>query len=47
MEKHGVTHFCGAPIVMNLLLHASQEHKRGKVDGWMDDVPGCFQIARI
>ncbi|EWM28443.1 amp-dependent synthetase and ligase [Nannochloropsis gaditana] len=28
MAKYNVSHFCGAPILMNLLLSASQEHKR-------------------
>lgn len=30
IEQHRVTHFGGAPIVMNLLLNAADEHKRGK-----------------
>lgn len=29
IEKHKVTHFGGAPIVMNMLLNAAEEHKRG------------------
>ncbi|KAM3568621.1 hypothetical protein VYU27_009257, partial [Nannochloropsis oceanica] len=28
MDIHRVTHFCGAPILMTLLLNASHEHKR-------------------
>lgn len=29
IEQHKVTHFGGAPIVMNMLLNAAEEHKRG------------------
>ncbi len=25
MQVHGVTHMCGAPIVMNMLVNASRE----------------------
>jgi fatty-acyl-CoA synthase len=28
IEKHGVTHMCGAPIVLNMLVHAPEEVKR-------------------
>ncbi|MEA2839816.1 MAG: 3-(methylthio)propionyl---CoA ligase [Methylobacteriaceae bacterium] len=28
MQKHGVTHLCGAPIVMSILLNASESEKR-------------------
>ena len=28
IERHGVTHMCGAPIVMNTLIHAPAEVKR-------------------
>jgi fatty-acyl-CoA synthase len=28
MAKHGVTHLCGAPIVMSILLNASESEKR-------------------
>ena len=28
IEEHGVTHMCGAPVVLNLLLHAPDEAKR-------------------
>ncbi|MDO6962812.1 acyl-CoA synthetase [Rhizobium alvei] len=28
IEKHGVTHMCGAPIVMSIILNASSEEKR-------------------
>ncbi|MCH7930165.1 MAG: acyl-CoA synthetase [Proteobacteria bacterium] len=27
IERHGVTHMCGAPIVLNTLIHAPDEHK--------------------
>jgi fatty-acyl-CoA synthase len=29
IRDHGVTHFCGAPIVLNLLIHAPEEERRG------------------
>jgi fatty-acyl-CoA synthase len=32
IERHGVTHLCGAPIVMNMLLHARQEKLKRPVD---------------
>ncbi len=28
VEEHGVTHMCGAPIVLNMLVHAPEEAKR-------------------
>jgi len=28
IEEHGVTHMCGAPVVLNLLLHAPESVKR-------------------
>ena len=28
IERHGVTHMCGAPIVLNMLVHAPDEAKR-------------------
>ena len=28
IEEHGVTHMCGAPVVLNLLLHAPESAKR-------------------
>jgi fatty-acyl-CoA synthase len=28
IERHGVTHMCGAPIVLNMLVHAPEEAKR-------------------
>ncbi|GAB4351198.1 MAG: acyl-CoA synthetase [Gammaproteobacteria bacterium] len=28
IEEHGVTHLCGAPIVLNMLVHAPEEQKR-------------------
>ena len=28
ISEHGVTHFCGAPIVLNSLLNAPEEHRR-------------------
>jgi len=28
IAEHGVTHLCGAPIVMNLLIHAAPDEKR-------------------
>src|SRR5215467_9439396 len=28
IAEHGVTHLCGAPIVMNLLVHATQEQRK-------------------
>ncbi len=28
IERHGVTHLCGAPIVLNMLVHAPDEAKR-------------------
>lgn len=28
ISEHGVTHMCGAPIVLNMLVHAPDEHKR-------------------
>ena len=28
IEEHGVTHMCGAPVVLNLLLHAPDEARR-------------------
>ncbi len=28
IERHGVTHLCGAPIVLNMLVHAPAEAKR-------------------
>ena len=28
IEEHGVTHMCGAPIVLNLLVHAPESVKR-------------------
>ncbi|HEX2114941.1 MAG TPA: acyl-CoA synthetase [Alphaproteobacteria bacterium] len=35
IREHGVTHFCGAPIVLNLLINAPEEERRvmkGKVE---------------
>jgi fatty-acyl-CoA synthase len=29
MREHGVTHFCGAPIVHSMLINAPEEQKRG------------------
>jgi fatty-acyl-CoA synthase len=29
IRDHGVTHLCGAPIVLNLLIHAPEEERRG------------------
>jgi fatty-acyl-CoA synthase len=29
IAEHGVTHMCGAPIVLNLLVHAPEQIKRG------------------
>ena len=26
--QHGVTHFCGAPVILNMLIHAPEEAKR-------------------
>ncbi|MEE8273288.1 MAG: AMP-binding protein, partial [Alphaproteobacteria bacterium] len=28
IERHGVTHFCGAPVVLNMLINAPEEDKR-------------------
>ena len=28
IAEHGVTHFCGAPIIMNMLIHAKPEERR-------------------
>jgi fatty-acyl-CoA synthase len=28
IQRHGVTHLCGAPVVLNLLIHAPDEAKR-------------------
>ncbi|MEE8274052.1 MAG: AMP-binding protein, partial [Alphaproteobacteria bacterium] len=28
IERHGVTHFCGAPVVLNMLINAAEEDKR-------------------
>ncbi len=27
LEEHGVTHMCGAPVVLNMLVHAPAEHR--------------------
>jgi fatty-acyl-CoA synthase len=35
IEQHKVTHFGGAPIVMNMLLNAADEHKRGTTTSHM------------
>jgi fatty-acyl-CoA synthase len=35
IREHGVTHFCGAPIILNLLINAPEEERRvlsGKVE---------------
>jgi len=32
IERHGVTHLCGAPVVMNLLLNARNEALRRRVE---------------
>ena len=29
IREHGVTHFCGAPIVLNMLINAPEEWRRG------------------
>jgi fatty-acyl-CoA synthase len=29
IREHGVTHFCGAPIVLNLLIHAPEDERVG------------------
>lgn len=28
IDRHGVTHFCGAPIILNFLINADEEHIR-------------------
>ena len=30
MAEHGVTHLCGAPIVMSTLLNADRDRKRSR-----------------
>ena len=39
IRQHGVTHMCGAPIVLNMLIHAPEEAKR-KFDQRVDVATG-------
>jgi len=47
MREHGVTHYCGAPIVHGLLVNASDEMKRGLPSGIKAMVAGAAPPASM
>ena len=46
MREHGVTHFCGAPIIMNALVHAPEDARYG-VSGVKCQVAGAAPPAAV
>lgn len=47
MRKHGVTHYCAAPIVHNLLINAPSELKNGLPQGMKAMVAGAAPPAAM
>jgi fatty-acyl-CoA synthase len=47
IKDHGVTHYCGAPIVQSLLVNASDEMKRGLPRGVKTMVAGAAPPASM
>lgn len=47
MKKEGVTHFCGAPTVLNMLVNAPEEQRAGLQDGIKAMTAGAAPPAAV
>ncbi len=47
IREHGVTHYCGAPIVQNMLINAPEEMKKGLPGGVKTMVAGAAPPAAM